>query len=59
VTFDDGTKVSVGALANDPSGGPTIVKFASKTTSTLTVTITGVSATTENVGLAEVAVYGP
>ncbi|KAI5481074.1 Carbohydrate-Binding Module Family 1 protein, cellulose binding protein [Pseudohyphozyma bogoriensis] len=56
LTFDDGSVVSVGSLYND--GGPTSVLFSSRNTKSILFTITAVSSTTGNVGLAEMAVYG-
>jgi hypothetical protein len=59
LTFDDGSTVTVGALANDASTGGNAVHFAARTTKSVTFTVTSVSGTTENVGLAEMGVYGP
>ncbi|KAM0787997.1 hypothetical protein ACM66B_006198 [Microbotryomycetes sp. NB124-2] len=57
LTFDDGTSVSFGQLFNDAS--PTYVFLPSIVTSTtLTLTVTGVSSSTTSVGLAEIEVYG-
>lgn len=55
VTFSDGTTVAVGALDN--AGAATTVSFAARTVSSLTFTVTGVSGSTRNVGLAELQVY--
>lgn len=55
LTFSDGSTVNVPALNND--GSATTVTFSSKTTTTLLFTITSVSSTTQNVGLAEIQVY--
>ena len=57
LTFDDGTAVTVGALAND--GSATAVNFTTRATSTLLFTVDSVSSTTSNVGLAEMQVFGP
>ncbi len=52
--FSDGSSVTVPALADD--GTATVVTFPTVTASWVRVVVTTVSATTENVGLAEVAV---
>ena len=54
--FSDGTSVAVGALTN--SGAGVTVNFPARVTTSLTVTVTSVSSTTTNVGLAELQVYG-
>lgn len=56
LTFTDGSTVDVPSLDND--GAATTVTFTRRTTQTLRLTITGVSGTTENVGLAELEVWG-
>jgi hypothetical protein len=55
LTFADGSTVAVPALAND--GSATTVSFAARSTSSVRLTITGVSATTGNVGLAEIEAW--
>jgi hypothetical protein len=59
LTFSDGSTVDVGAVPNTPADGPLVVEFPARSVSWLEFRVTGVSATTENVGLAELAVYGP
>ena len=55
LTFSDGTTVPVPALAND--GTATIVTFTARTTTTLKFTVTSVSSSTSNIGLAEIEAY--
>ena len=55
LTFSDGTTVNVPTLNND--GSATAVTFPTKTTTSLLVTVTSVSSTTLNIGLAEIQVY--
>lgn len=56
ITFSDGSYVRVGTLYND--GSATYVNLStSVTTSSLRFTVTGVSDTTGNVGLAEIEIY--
>ncbi|MCL2515528.1 MAG: hypothetical protein FWF16_06225, partial [Microbacteriaceae bacterium] len=55
LTFSDGSTVTVPALDN--GGAATIVTFPARATTSLTLTVTGVSATTQNVGLAEIEAY--
>src|SRR5262249_48936706 len=55
LTFSDGTRVSVGALDN--AGAATTVTFTPRSITSVTFTVTAVSATTENIGLAEIEVY--
>ena len=57
LTFSDGSSVSVPALANDGSG--VTVNFPAVTTTSVLFTITSVSSSTVNVGLAEIQVLGP
>jgi LmbE family N-acetylglucosaminyl deacetylase len=52
--FSDGSTVAVPALAN--GGGATTVTFPAVSTSSLLLTITSVSPTTRNIGLAEIQV---
>ncbi len=54
--FSDGSNVSVGALNND--GSAVTFNFTAKTVTSVQLTITSVSASTQNVGLAEIQVYG-
>jgi LmbE family N-acetylglucosaminyl deacetylase/3-mercaptopyruvate sulfurtransferase SseA len=56
LTFSDGTTVTVGSLTNN--GAATTVTFTARTTTSVTFTITRVSAATQNIGLAEIQVYG-
>jgi len=56
LTFSDGTGVNVGALDN--TGAATTVTFPPRSITSVTFTVTSVSAATENIGLAEVEVYG-
>ena len=55
LTFSDGTTVNVPSLNND--GSATTVTFPAVTTTSLLFTVTSVSSTTFNVGLAEIQVY--
>ena len=55
IKFSDGSSVTVPSLNND--GSATTLSFAAKTVTSLKLTITAVSATTQNVGLAEIQVY--
>ena len=56
LSFSDGSTVSVGALDN--AGAGVKVSFPSRSITSLRFDITGVSATTYNVGLAEIQVMG-
>jgi hypothetical protein len=56
LSFSDGSSVVVGALDN--AGGPTVVNFSPRGITWVRVTVTAVSATTTNVGLMEVEVFG-
>ena len=53
--FSDGTTVRIGALANN--GSPLTLSFPARLTTRLRLLITSVSATTRNVGLAEIETY--
>ena len=55
IKFSDGSSVTVPSLNND--GSATTVSFAAKTVTSLKLNITAVSATTQNIGLAEIQVY--
>lgn len=55
LTFSEGTTVQVGALNND--GSATVVAFPTETTISLLLTVDSVSASTQNVGLAEIQVH--
>ena len=55
--FSDGSSVPVGALPNDGTG--LTVSFSARTITSVTLRVTAVSATTINVGLAEIEAYGP
>jgi LmbE family N-acetylglucosaminyl deacetylase len=57
LTFSDGQSISFGSLGNTGTPGLT-VSFPTHQTTSLIVTVTGVSATTRNVGLAEVEAFG-
>ncbi len=56
LTFSDGSTVAVGALNNDGSG--TEITFSKRSISNMTFTVTSVSGTTGNAGLAEIQVFG-
>ena len=56
LVFSDGTTIPVGPLPNDAKKGIE-VKFARKTVTWLVLIVTGVSPTTPNVGLSEIAVF--
>lgn len=56
LTFDDGSVVVVGTLPND--GAPLVVDFSERETSSVVFTITSVSGSTGNVGLAEFEAWG-
>jgi len=56
LSFSDGSSVAVGALNND--GTAVTVNFSARTVTSLTLTVTGVSSTSQNIGLAEIEVYG-
>ena len=55
LAFSDGSTIAVGPLAN--SGSPLTVSFPPRTTRSVRLTITSVSATTKNIGLAELETY--
>lgn len=57
-TWSDGTKRDFGALATDGSATTFTLSEQVNTTSLL-ITVTGVSSTTNSVGLSEVSVFGP
>lgn len=54
--FSDGTSVQTGSLVN--SGTATPVTFSARTITSVRLNITGVASTTQNVGLAEIEVWG-
>ena len=56
LTFSDGTTVAVPALDN--AGAATMVTFPARTVTSVKFTITSVSSSTQNVGLAEFEVWG-
>jgi hypothetical protein len=56
LTFSDGSSVNVPPLHNDGSGLE--IGFTRRTVTSMRFTVTAVSATTQNVGLAEVQVFG-
>ncbi len=55
IQFSDGSSITIGALNND--GTATSFTFTAKTFTSLQFNITSVSASTQNVGLAEIQVY--
>lgn len=55
ITFADGSTVVTSALTND--GSPTYFNTTAVTTTSLTFKVTGVSRTTQNVGLADIQLY--
>jgi len=56
ITFSDGSSVPVGTLPNDAKT-PLEITFPAKTITQLKLTITGVSKTTKNIGISEIAVF--
>ncbi len=56
LTFSDGSNVGVGALDN--AGTATEVPFAARTVTSVRFTVSAVSTTTYNVGLAEIEAWG-
>ncbi len=56
LTFSDGSTVAVPALDN--AGKATTVSFPARSTTSLRVTVTSVSASTQNVGLSEIQAWG-
>ena len=56
LTFSDGSSLLVGPLNNN--GTATEITFPARVVTSLTMTVTGVSGTTINVGLAEIQVFG-
>jgi LmbE family N-acetylglucosaminyl deacetylase len=56
LTFSDGSIVDVPALEDD--GGPTIVDFPARDTTSIEFTVTSVTDSTQNIGLAEFVVIG-
>ena len=56
LTFSDGSTVTVPSLAN--AGSATTVTFPARTTTSVRITVTGVSDTTSNAGLAEFQAWG-
>jgi alpha-glucosidase (family GH31 glycosyl hydrolase) len=63
LSFSDGSTVAVGTLRNQPLSAPShgadVITFAAKHVTWVKLTVTAVAPATENVGLAEMAVYGP
>ena len=55
LTFSDGSSVAVPALDN--AGGATTVTFSARATTSLRFTVTSVSGSTSNIGLAEVQAF--
>jgi LmbE family N-acetylglucosaminyl deacetylase len=58
LTFSDGSSVSFGALPNAGTTGLTVTPPTAVTTTTVLMTVTGVSSTTLNVGLSELQAFG-
>ena len=58
LTFSDGTSVTFGALPNAGTTGLTVTLPKAVNTTTLKMTVTGVSSTTLNVGLSEIQAFG-
>jgi len=56
ITFSDGSSIETGPLNNN--GTATEFTFPVKTITGLTITVTGVSGTTYDIGLAEIEVFG-
>jgi len=56
LTFSDGSSVNVPPLNNDGTGLE--IGFTRRTVTSVRFTVTAVSATTQNIGLAEIQVYG-
>ena len=56
LSFSDGSTVQVGALDN--AGAGVTVTFTQRAISQMTLTINTVSGSTQNIGLAEIQVYG-
>jgi uncharacterized repeat protein (TIGR02543 family) len=56
LSFSDGTSIAVGPLTND--GTATTYTFPPKVTTSVRMTVTGVSSSTGAVGLSEIAVFG-
>ena len=56
LTFSDGSMLTFGALPDDGKT-PLVLRFPSKTITSLTFTVAAVKASTENAGLSEIAVY--
>ncbi len=57
LTFSDGSVVNVGALTNN--GAAVTLNFTTRTTTSVLLTITAVSAATINIGLAEIETWTP
>jgi len=58
LTFGDGGAVSVGALADD-AVEPTVVRFPRRRVTWLRFTVVRVKPGSPNIGLSEIAVFGP
>ena len=58
LTFSDGSVVSFGSLPNNGATGLTVTLAAPKATTSILMTVTGVSSTTLNVGLSEIQAFG-
>ncbi|MEO7126870.1 MAG: PIG-L family deacetylase [Nakamurella sp.] len=57
ITFSDGSTVAVPELSNE--GAATTITFPARDTTSIRFTITAVSTTTHNIGLAELQAWGP
>ena len=55
IKFSDGSSITVGTLPNDGSAYP--LSFTAKSVTSLQLNITSVSASTGNIGLAEIQAY--
>jgi hypothetical protein len=58
LTFSNGTSVTFGALPNNGATGLTVTPAAPVNTTSILMTVTGVSSTTLNVGLSELQAWG-
>jgi LmbE family N-acetylglucosaminyl deacetylase len=58
LTFSDGTVLTFGALPNAGTPGLTVTPSSPIATTSVLMSVTGVSATTLNVGLSEIEVFG-
>jgi hypothetical protein len=56
ITFSDGTSITIGPLSN--AGAATPYSFTARQITSLRLNVTGVRSSTQNVGLAEIQVFG-